>query len=341
MAGHDLIVIGASAGGVEAMTELARKLPGDIPATVLVVVHAMSGSRGMLAHILARAGPLPASMAREGDPLQPGQIYVAPPNRHLLVRDGRVELSAGPRENHTRPAIDPLFRTAARAYGPRVVGVVLTGSLDDGTAGLLLIKQHGGLAVVQDPLTAAYPDMPRSAIENVAVDYVRRLEEIPELLVHLAHEPVPASAVESRSGAPDAPVVEVRDVQEDAAAMEQGEDASSPTLWTCPDCGGALWMIREGELVRFRCHMGHAFSPASLRSAQAERVEEALWGAVRALRERATFSRRLARRMRDSRVVHMVERYEEEAVLNDEQAQLVLQVIQGQVLGGHEPEEGV
>lgn len=334
MAGRDVIVIGASAGGVEALTELARRLPRDMPASMLVVVHASAGGRGMLATILDRAGGPRAMIARHGDPLRPGLIYVAPPNRHLLIRDGHVELSTGPRENHTRPAIDPLFRTAARAYGRRVVGVILTGSLDDGTAGLMAIKQHGGVAVVQDPETAAFPEMPKSAVENVGVDYVRTLEEIPDLLLRLAQEDVPEPAVPA--GAPDSEAAGVREIEEDIASMEQGDDPSSPTLWTCPDCGGALWMIEEGELTRFRCHVGHAFSPASLHAAQAEDVEEALWAAVRALREKATLSRRLAARLRDRRAVYIAERYEAEARMADEQARAMLSIIEKQIQAGIE-----
>lgn len=182
---HDTIVIGASAGGVEALKHLAGALPADLPAAIFIVVHFPPDSMSMLPAILNRYGPLPAYTAQNNEPIRPGRIYVAPPDYHLLVRDGVMQVYRGPRENHTRPAIDPLFRSAAQACGRRVVGVLLSGMLNDGTAGLIEIKRQGGLAIVQDPEDALFPDMPRSAVKNVAVDYVLPLARIATVLTGL------------------------------------------------------------------------------------------------------------------------------------------------------------
>jgi two-component system chemotaxis response regulator CheB len=196
MAGHDIIVIGASAGGVEALREITRGLPANLPATLFVVLHVPPQNPSHLPAILSRSGPLPAAHAGDGAEFVPGRIYVAPPDTHLLVESGRTHLSHGPTENRHRPAIDPLFRSAARAYGSRVVGVVLTGSLDDGTAGLYQIRRHGGVAVVQDPDDALFPSMPANALEYVGADYRCQVTEIAPLLERLARTPVRADTVD-------------------------------------------------------------------------------------------------------------------------------------------------
>ncbi len=191
MPGHDIIVVGASAGGVEALSELVKNLPSDLNATVFIVLHVPSHGTSVLPNILNRAGALRSHHAKDGQAIVPGRIYIAPPNYHLLIKHGHVHLSRGASENSHRPAIDPLFRTAARAYGRRVVGVVLTGVLDDGTAGLMAVKMRGGMAVVQDPDDAMYSGMPRSAIANVMdIDFVLPLSKIPAELVNLASRPM-------------------------------------------------------------------------------------------------------------------------------------------------------
>jgi two-component system, chemotaxis family, protein-glutamate methylesterase/glutaminase len=286
---RDILVIGASAGGVQALSLVVEALPADLKAAVFVVTHlAPHGSSAMPA-ILTRAGRLPAVHPRDGERIEGGRIYVAPPDQHLVIEDGRVRLSRGPTENGHRPAVDVLFRTASHNHGSRVVGVVLTGNLDDGTAGLAAIKSRGGIAVVQDPAEADYPGMPRSAIENVEVDHVLPLGEIGPLLGRLALQLAPD---------PNGPDKEAADMK---AKIEKGADrekGGEPSGYTCPECGGALWESHENELVHFRCRTGHAFAPESLLAEQFEGLEWTLWAAVRALEENASLARRMERWMR-------------------------------------------
>lgn len=254
--GHDLIVIGASAGGVEALSNLVRELPAELPAAILIVIHIPVHGKSVMPTILNRAGALLAVHPQDGQPIQPGQIYVAPTNHHLLVKHNTIHLTLGPKENGHRPAIDPLFRTAARYYGPRAVGVILSGLLDDGTAGLLAIKKQGGVALVQDPEEAFYDSMPRSAIANVAVDHVLTLSGIAARLVQLAQEPVKPLPK---------PVPEFMEVEADMAeldidALQRPERPGQPSGFACPDCGGALWDLKDSQGLRFRCRTGHAYS---------------------------------------------------------------------------------
>jgi two-component system chemotaxis response regulator CheB len=292
MAGHDIIVVGASAGGVEALGQMFGTLPADLAASLFVVHHFPPFGRSMLPSILSRRGPLRAEHARDGEPIRPGQIYVAPPNYHMLVRRGRLRLARGPRENGHRPAIDPLFRTAALSYGLRVVGVVLSGTLDDGTTGLQVIKQRGGVAIVQDPEDALYAGMPRSALEKVAVDHVAPASRLGALLARLAQEEV-------RDGGE--PVSDDIECEAELAELElevlqSDNHPGSPSTIACPECGGTLWELSEGDIMRFRCRVGHVFMADALLSAQTEALEAALWTALRALEERAALSRRLTER---------------------------------------------
>ncbi|MGH2415855.1 MAG: chemotaxis protein CheB, partial [Microcystaceae cyanobacterium] len=196
---HDILVIGASAGGIEALKQLVQALPKNLPAAVLVVVHIAAHSTSWLPRILNRSGVLKATHPKDDETIEHGHIYVAPPDRHLIVKRGCIHLARGPKENNCRPAIDVLFRTAAEVYGPRVVGVVLSGTLDDGTAGLVAVKKRGGVAVVQDPGDALFDGMPRSAIENVDVDYILPVSKMAAVLVKLANGPTSEEAVESVS----------------------------------------------------------------------------------------------------------------------------------------------
>lgn len=290
--GHDIIVVGASAGGVEALAELVSRLPADLPAAVFVVLHVPAYGVSVLPGILSRRGRLPAVHPADGEPVQGGRIYVAPPDHHLILKDGYVRLTRGPHENGHRPAVDTLFRSAARTYGPRVIGVVLTGTLDDGTAGLQAIKIRGGLAVVQDPEDALFASMPRSAIENVPVDHIAPLAEIAPTLVRLARQPAPGE-----SNAPMPPDLEeaTKAAEFDMSALETRREGK-PSSYACPDCHGVLWEVQEDDLLRFRCRVGHAFSPESLLAAQSDALEDALWTALRALEESAALTDRLGGR---------------------------------------------
>jgi two-component system chemotaxis response regulator CheB len=322
--GHDIIVIGASAGGVEALMNLVRALPPDLPAAVCIVLHLPAQSPSMLPNILARAGALPVAQARDRAPIEHGQIYVAPPDHHLLVERGHLRIVHGPRENRHRPAVDPLFRSAARAYGPRVLGVILTGTLDDGTAGLQAIKQRGGLAIVQDPEDALYPGMPRSAIEHVAVDYILPLAEIAPLLVRLAHQPVDEQAAPAVS---KEMAQEIKVAQMDMDMMTSDDHPGAPSAFSCPECGGVLWELRDGDLVRFRCRTGHAYSPESVLAGQADVLEEALWVALKTLEEHASLSRRLGHQARERGHQRIAARFDERVHDAEQRIALIRQVL--------------
>jgi two-component system chemotaxis response regulator CheB len=287
---RDVLVIGAAAGGVQALQRRVRDLPPELPASILVVLHLMSSGTSVLDSILDRAGPLPATQAKDGERLERGHIYVSPPDFHMLLRGPAIHLSAGPRENGHRPAIDPLFRSAARAYGPRVIGVVLTGTLDDGTDGLRLIKERGGATVAQDPDDAAYADMPRNAIDLVEPDRIVPLERMGETLFELLDSPLEPPL--------DPRVEDPAQQQVDLVEVEFGreEPVGDATLLTCPDCGGVLLEREEGGVVRFACQVGHAYSPESLNQQQGEALEAALWNAKRTLEERVDLLKRMSQR---------------------------------------------
>jgi len=310
MAHRDIIVIGASAGGIKAVSDVLSKLPMEFPVTLLVVVHLSPESPSMLPHIFSRAGPLPAINPSDLEPIEPGRIYVAPPDRHMLVVDGHIKIVRGPKENRHRPAVDPLFRTAARVYGPRVVGIVLTGLLDDGTAGLQAIKQRGGVTVVQDPNDAEFPSMPRNAMTYVKIDHVLPLAEIPDLLKRLAPQ-----KVDEKKAPPVSEKLETesRYAEADMSAMENEEKLGKPSVLTCPECQGALWEIEEEKLVRFRCRVGHSYSSESLMVEQNDAVERALWAAMRALKENRSLANRMAEEARGRRQTSIAKLHEERA----------------------------
>ena len=285
---RDLVVIGASAGGVEALGTLARQLPSELPAAVLVVLHVAATGTSVLPEIIRRRGRLPANAAVDGEPIARGQVYIAPNDSHLLVRDSRLVLSRGPRENGHRPAIDPLFRSAARHYGQRVIGVVLSGMLDDGAAGLRFIKEHGGAAIVQDPDDAMYPAMPRAAVEATQVDRVVPVRDIGAAIEELLDAHLEPLAVDP----PDEADLDRVELDPAVVPLVDG----SPVGLVCPDCGGSLWAHDEAGVLRFTCLIGHAYSPESLLEAQGDAVERTLWAALRALEERADLLRRVGRR---------------------------------------------
>jgi two-component system, chemotaxis family, protein-glutamate methylesterase/glutaminase len=315
-------VVGASAGGVEALVNLARSLEAGTPLALLVVLHMPTGATSRLPEIIGRAGPLPAMAARDGLQLKAGRILVAPPDWHLLVSDDRVFLQDGPRENGFRPAIDPLFRSAARSLGPRATGVLLSGTLDDGVAGLAAIQAVGGSTVVQDPADAIAGALPEAALEILTPDHVAPAAHIGPILATLAERPLPAS--------PPSPNAATRRLLTDPQDLPaEGADL------TCPDCGGALQGISAGPLPRFRCRVGHVFSPASLLDGKGVELEAALWAAVRTLEESASVSRRLAERSRMGGAESAARRFEARQVDAARRADIVRQAIE--TFDGDEP----
>ena len=285
MAKRDIVVIGASAGGMEALQRLVGGLPGDLPASIFVVWHLPPGfQRSVLPHVLSKAGPLPACQAEDGMRIERGRIYVGAPDHHLLLERGTVKVAKGPKENRFRPAVDPLFRSAAYVYGPRTIGIVLTGALDDGTSGLWTIKMRGGTAIVQDPDEALHPSMPQSALQNVAVDLTLRIADIGPALARLAREDAPASP-HGQAEAEDQLATEVRIASETYPLEENVMQYGSFSPFTCPECHGVLTALRDGAVERYRCHTGHAFSSGTLLNENTGEVEARLWDAVRALDE--------------------------------------------------------
>lgn len=300
----DIVVIGASAGGVTALQRIVEALPGDLPATVLIVLHVQAESKSLLGPVLARTSALPVRTAVDGEPMKHSHVYVAPPDHHLTVEQGRVRVTHGPLQNRHRPSIDVLFRSAATGFGPRVIGVVLTGFLSDGTVGLQIIKDLGGTSIVQDPATALIPSMPESALRNVEVDFVVPLEEIPALIVQLTSRASPGRAIDQ-----DLAHVHRFEAAADLGQVTDLEKVARPSSYICPDCGGGLWELR-GATTRFRCRVGHGYSLDDLTKSQDEQVESALWAAARSLEDRAALSRRLADQWRDRDAEEVVEHFQ-------------------------------
>ena len=281
------IVIGASAGGLEPLREVVSRLPAGFPVPVFVVMHVAAYQPSYLPEILSWTGPLPALHPEDKRRAEPGFIYVAPPDHHLLIDDGSMAVKRGPKENGFRPSIDALFRSAAYSYGPGAIGVVLSGALNDGASGLWSIKRLGGIAIVQEPKQAAYPSMPRSALEYTEADYKVPSTEIASLLIQLTQEQ------------PDPVEIIGNGVDEDARRMAietqvaAGINLPEKTIlalgemsqFTCPECRGALVRIKEGRLLRFRCHKGHGFSADALLEGLMETISGLIWQTTRGLHE--------------------------------------------------------
>lgn len=320
MPGHDIIVVGASAGGVEALSQLVAGFPSDLPAAIFVVVHISAHSKSFLPNILSRKGKLPATHAIDGEAIANGHIYIAPPDCHLLVKPGYIRLVYGPKENNSRPAVDPLFRTAAKAYGDRVVGVILSGMLDDGTAGLLDVKRFDGVAIVQDPQDASFSGMPSSAIEHVKVDYILPISTIAPVLVQLANESVEGAKAMPSEMEPD--IVEL-----DGATLRKRGKPGPPSNFTCPECGGTLFQLKEKNFLKYRCRVGHAFSAGTLMAQQSVVQEEALWAAIRSLEERGDLMHQMATRAREGNRPISAKRYEEMSLEALQRADLIRQAL--------------
>lgn len=278
---RNIIVIGASAGGFEALKRIVSDLPATLDAAIFVVWHISPESSNVLPMTMNRLGTLPASNAVDKEPIRFNRIYIAPPDRHLVLTHDLIRVTHGPKENRFRPAIDPLFRSAALAFGPRVIGVILSGALDDGTAGLWMVKDCGGITVVQDPIDAEVPSMPKSAIRHVQIDHRVPAGDMGGLLAALAEQDAPETGTISNQNRTEKEV--------DIAIMDETspdiEMLGGLTPFTCPECHGVLSALREGGQIRYRCHTGHAFSANSLLEALSDKIEDNLWNAVRSIKE--------------------------------------------------------
>ncbi|HKD11272.1 MAG TPA: chemotaxis protein CheB [Thermoanaerobaculia bacterium] len=331
MATRDIVVLGASAGGVEPLRAIAREMHPQLPASVFVVLHLAPDNPSALAEILDRAGPLPAIAPEDEQTIEHGKIYVASPDKHLFVEDGHVRVLQGPKENRQRPSIDVLFRSAARVYGPRVIGVVLSGALDDGTAGLIAVKIRGGLAVVQEPADAFSADMPRNAMRYLDPDYVLTAQEIGVVLNRLVLEHV----LPEDSEPPSETMVEEDDIARiDPQTILRDDRPGVQSVIACPDCHGVLWEIQEGGLLRFRCRTGHAYSPETLISAENEQIEKALWEALRTLEERVALRRRLVRQAEERRLTALAAHFRERL----KEAEALAETLRDALLHGTRPE---
>ena len=297
-------------------------LPANFAACVCVVLHVPANAKSVLPRILSRVGRLEALHPVDGQALGPGQILVAPPDRHLLMESGRVRVTRGPREHGYRPSVDALFRSAAQSYGPRVIGVVLSGTLSDGTVGLQDIKSHGGLAIVQHPENALYANMPRSAIENVDVDHILDAQAIGPLLADLV-----------RTSPPTQPPIDHEGLQVMGMHMERGNNdaelhGAKPSAFVCPDCQGTLFEIQRGSLVRYRCRVGHAYTLDSLLDVKSQDLERALWVALRTLDEKTDLVQELASRARARGQKRSVEHFTEQAAITAQHASLIREVLE-------------
>lgn len=279
---HRIIVIGASAGGFEAIKKIVKGLPAEIPASIFIVWHMAASVRGVLPNVLNNLNTIYAAHAFDGEEIKPNRIYVAVPDHHLIVEEGKVRVTRGPKENRFRPAVDPLFRSAAYAYGQRVIGIILSGALDDGTAGLWQVKHYGGVTIVQDPADAEISSMPESAIRGVSVDYCVPVSAMADLLVRLCKEHTPENVYPMKD--------QNTKIEIDIASEKKGLERSSLTIgdltaFTCPECHGVLSRIMDGKLFRFRCHTGHAYSPDALMAAVTEKIEDSLYNVIRGIDE--------------------------------------------------------
>jgi two-component system chemotaxis response regulator CheB len=301
VANRDILALGASAGGFKALRNLAGQFPAGLPASVLVVIHLSDQFYSAFDAILTQAGPLPARFAGDDDTLERGQIYIAPAGSHMLIDGARLQLGHGPRENHARPAIDPLLRSMALCCGPRSVGVVLTGTLGDGASGLAALKECGGITVVQDPEDAAFPEMPATALHRSKPDYVVGLRSMGSLLERLLNQPQGAAV-----SAPAAIRSEVEIARNGYAGMSVSERVDlmdrlgRRSVLACPDCHGVMWEIEEDALVRYRCHVGHAYGADLMSLALDESLARALASALRALDERISLFERMRRQAGDA-----------------------------------------
>lgn len=324
---RDIIVIGASAGGVPAINNILAGLSGDFDGSIFIVLHLSPNTPSSIDRVLALSTDLPVSVASDRAPFSRRHVYVAAPDHHLILEAGCMRSIRGPKENWFRPSVDVLFRSAAYTYGPRTIAVVLSGMLEDGAAGLHAVKTRGGLTVVQDPGEARFSTMPEAALRTTSVDATLPSLEIAEYLMKESQKDAPS--------ADDFPIsrdleIEVRIAKQELSSkelLEAVESLGTRTTMTCPECHGTLWVIEEDGQERFRCHVGHAYSVEALSSGQSTLVEEAMWSATRALEEKAMLSRRLADRLRSRGIMRGASTHDENAQRLERQAKLLREVI--------------
>ncbi len=325
MTRRNIIVIGASAGGFEVIKQIVAGLPASLEASVFIVWHMSADIRGILPEVLNKQQTLYAANAIDKEPIKPNRIYVAPPDRHLVIERDHVRVTRGPKENRFRPAIDPLFRSAAYAYGPGVIGVILSGALDDGTAGLWAIKSRGGIAIVQDPSDAQVSAMPSNALREVAVDYALPAIGIAPLLEELSAEEIPQynfPYMESNEIKKEINVI-LQEGSADEAILQLGE----LTPYTCPECHGVLSAIKEGMRIRYRCHTGHAFSADSLLEALTENIEHSIWNAIREMEESVIFLNHMGDHLAEINQPHLAAIYFKKANEVMERIKLLRQAV--------------
>lgn len=282
MGKRNIVVVGASAGGFEALKKIVQRLPSDLDASIFIVWHMSPDVRGILPDVLNKLQTIHAAHAYDKEPIKTNRIYIAPPDHHLIIEDDLIRVTRGPKENRFRPAVDPLFRSAAYAYGKRVIGVILSGALDDGTAGLWRIKENGGIAVVQDPADADVPSMPESALREVKVDYCVPVASLADLLVSLSSEEIGSNTLIMKD---EKTKIEIDISMEENALQHGAMDLGVLSPYTCPECHGVLSKIMDGSLTRFRCHTGHAYSADALMVALTENIEDGLYSAIRGMDE--------------------------------------------------------
>jgi two-component system chemotaxis response regulator CheB len=330
---RDIVVVGGSAGSIDVLRTIVRDLPENFPCSIFIVIHLASDSPTMLDAILSRWGRLPAILPLDKDPIRSGRIYIARPDHQMTLEDGRVRVLRGPRENRHRPAIDPLFRTAAREYGPRVIGVIVSGLLDDGSAGLYAVKERGGIAIVQDPRDAARDQMPLHAIQYAKPQYVLRTREIVPNLVQLVNFEQRKTEMPKRSrnaqgtstnGKKNGSKVSTKPEANLTVSYPEESDGV-PSVFACPECHGVLWELKDKELVRFRCRVGHSYGPDSLSKELSTNSEGALWAAMRALEEKAAMQRRIADGIGGSKL--LTRRLRDQSEADDANARLIRAMI--------------
>jgi two-component system, chemotaxis family, protein-glutamate methylesterase/glutaminase len=323
---RNIIVIGASAGGIQAVQDLLALLPSDLPASIFVVIHIPVERSSALPSVIGKSGPLPVRHPIQQEKFQPGTVYVAPPNVHLLLNKDGIVLGRGPRENGHRPAVDPLFRTAAKNYGARVIGVILSGALDDGTAGLNEIQKSGGVTIVQDPSEAEFPSMPSTAMNSVEIDYVLPISKIGPLLCTLVQKEVPMKEIamqKEKEAEPDRAEGNLR-----TTSTQSKELSDAHGVFSCPECTGPLWEIEKGKrLVVYECRVGHAYSTESLLENQAQALESAFWVVLRNLEENNSLQRRLLDRSRERGHIRAASHYEAQIKMNERRIALVRQAL--------------